>query len=180
MSNYKGRTIIFLEGVYEKCYSANTFFLNIYVSANIFFKHIRLCKYFFKHIRLRSANIFFQHHLRANNFFPFFNCHSRISFLQEIFSYFQICYLLKTEWPLFNAQSVSIFILMPQFVILFFISVLVEIFLISYLTSLQTFFLTLSRLQTIYFLFSDPENNFFLTFLMIIPALQKKMVRMLV
>ena len=31
----------------------------------------------------------------------------------------------------------------------------------SYLTSLQTFFLTLSRLQTIYFLFSDPENNFF-------------------
>ena len=46
MSNYKGRTIIFLEGVYEKCSSANTFFLtytslqtyflNIYVSANIF------------------------------------------------------------------------------------------------------------------------------------------------
>ena len=94
------------------------FFLNIYVSANIFFKHIRL----------RSANIFFQHHLRANNFFPFFNCHSRISFLQEIFSYFQICYLLKTEWPLFSAQSVLIFILMPQFVTLFFISVLVETF----------------------------------------------------
>ena len=26
MSYYKGRTIIFLEGVYEKCSSANTFF----------------------------------------------------------------------------------------------------------------------------------------------------------
>ena len=138
------------------------FFLNIYVSANIFFKHIRLCKYFFKHIRLRSANIFFQHHLRANNFFPFFNCHSRISFLQEIFSYFQICYLLKTEWPLFSAQSVLIFILMPQFVILFFISVFVEIFFnILPDFSPKIFFLTLSRLQTIYFLFSDPENNFF-------------------
>ena len=151
------------------------FFLNIYVSANIFFKHIRLCKYFFKHIRLRSANIFFQHHLRAKNFFPFFNCHGRISFLQEIFSYFQICYLLKTEWPLFSAQSVSIFILMPQFVILFFISVLVEMFFnILPDFSPNIFFLTLSRLQTIYFLFSDPVKQFFLTFLMIIPALQKK------
>ena len=148
------------------------FFLNIYVSANIFFKHIRLCKYFFKHIRLRSANIFFQHHLRANNFFRFLTATVESHFFKKYLAIFRfVNYLLKTEWPLFNAQSVSIFILMPQFVILFFISVLVEIFLISYLTSLQTFFLTLSRLKTIYFLFSDPENNFFLTFLMIIPAL---------
>ena len=137
------------------------FFLNIYVSANIFFKHIRLCKYFFKHVRLRSANIFFQHHLRANNFFPFFNCHSRISFLQEIFSYFQICYLLKTEWRHFSAQSVLIFILMPQFATLFFISVLVEIFFNILPDFSPNISLTLSRLQTIYFLFSDPENNFF-------------------
>ena len=98
--------------------SPQTYFLNIYVSANIFLK-----------IYVSAPQtFFFQHHLRANNFFPFFNCHSRISFLQEIFSYFQICYLLKTEWPLFSAQSVLIFILMPQFVTLFFISVLVEIF----------------------------------------------------
>ena len=32
-------------------------------------------------------------------------------------------------------------------------------FLISYLTSLQTFFFTLARLQTIYFVFPDPTNN---------------------
>ena len=51
---------------------------------------------------------------------------------------------------------------MPQFVILFFISVLVEIFFnILPDFSPNIFFLTLSRLQTIYFLFSDPENNFF-------------------
>ena len=150
------------------------FFLNMYVSANIFFKHIRLCKYFFKHIRLRSANIFFQHHLRANNFFPFFNCHSRISFLQEIFSYFQICYLLKTEWPLFSAQSVSIFILMPQFVILFFISVLVEMFFnILPDFSPNIFFNPITFTNNLFSLFR-PWKQFFLTFLMIIPALQKK------
>ena len=51
---------------------------------------------------------------------------------------------------------------MPQFVTLFFISVLVETFFnILPDFSPNIFFLTLSRLQTIYFLFSDPENNFF-------------------
>ena len=138
------------------------FFLNIYVSANIFFKHIRLCKYFFKHIRLRSTNIFFQHHLRANNFFHFLTAIVESHFFKKYLAIFRfVNYLLKTEWPLFSAQSVLIFILMPQFVTLFFISVLVEIFFNTRLLS-KHFFLTLSRLQTIYFLFSDPENNFFL------------------
>ena len=41
-------------------------------------------------------------------------------FFQEIFSYFQICYLLDTEWPLFSAQIVLMFILMLRFVTLFF------------------------------------------------------------
>ena len=44
----------------------------------------------------------------------------------------------------------------------------------NYLTSLQTFFLTLSRLQTIYFVFSDPANNFFQYFSIPPPASQKK------
>ena len=36
-----------------------------------------------------------------------------------------------------------------------------DIFLISYLTSLQTIFFTLSRLQTIYFVFLDAQTIFF-------------------
>ena len=115
-------------GVWEMFFRKH-FFLNIYVSANIFFKHIRLCKYFFKHIRLRSANIFFQHHLRANNFFHFLTATVESHFFKKYLAIFRFNnYLLKTEWPLFSAQSVLIFILMPQFVTLFFISVLVETF----------------------------------------------------
>ena len=34
-------------------------------------------------------------------------------------------------------------------------------FLTAYLTSLQTFFIHISCLQTLYFVFSDPANNFF-------------------
>ena len=48
----------------------------------------------------------------------------------------------------------------------------------NYLTSLQTFFLTLSRLQTIYFVFSDPANNFFQYFSIPPPASQKKKKKM--
>ena len=126
MSNYKGGPLFFWRGCMRNV-----------LPQTFFFKHIRLCKHFFFNMHV-SANFFltytspqtffFQYHLRANNSFPFFNCHSRISFLQEILSYFQICYLLNTEWPLFNAQSVLIFILIPQFVTLFFIPVLVVIF----------------------------------------------------
>ena len=138
------------------------FFLNIYVSANIFLKHIRLCKYFFKHIRLRSANIFFQHHLRANNFFHFLTATVESHFFKKYLAIFRFNnYLLKTEWPLFSAQSVLIFILMPQFVTLFFISVLVETFLISYLTSLQTFFFNPITFTNNLFSLFRPWKQFF-------------------
>ena len=159
MSNHKGGPLFFWRGCMRNV-----------LPQTFFFKHIRLCKHFFFNMHV-SANFFltytspqtffFQYHLRANNSFPFFNCHSRISFLQEILSYFQICYSLNTEWPLFSAQSVLIFILMPQFVTLFFISVLVVIFFNILPDFSANIFLTLSRLQTIYFLFSDPKNNFF-------------------
>ena len=54
--------------------------------------------------------------------------------------------------------------------IFFFISVLVTIFLTFYMASLQTFFLTLPRLQTIYFVFSDHTINVFQYFLCPLPS----------
>ena len=50
-----------------------------------------------------------------------FNCHMKFPFFQEIFSYFQICYLRNTEWPLFSAKVVLIFMLMIHFVALLFL-----------------------------------------------------------
>ena len=66
----------------------------------------------------------------------------------------------KSRGPLL-ARWHLIFTLIPQFVTSFFISVLVVIFLNVLTDFSANIFLTLSRLQTIYFLFSDPENNFF-------------------
>ena len=72
-----------------------------------------------------------------------------------------------------STQILFIFIFLLQFstLIFSFLFSLVMIFLASYLNSLQTFFLTLSRLQTIYFVFSDPVNNLFQYFSY--PSLQK-------
>ena len=50
-----------------------------------------------------------------------FNCHMKFPIFREIFSYFQICYLRNTEWPLFSAKIVLIFMLMLHFVTLLFL-----------------------------------------------------------
>ena len=95
-----------------------------------------------------------------------FHCHNNFHLFQERVSYFQIWY---TEWPChfyFIVPRLCLFLYLICFNLLlyffFYFGYQVMIFLASnYLTSLQTFFLTLSRLQTIYFFFSDPANNFF-------------------
>ena len=90
-------------------------------------------------------------------------CQMKFPFLQEIFSYFQICYLRNTEWPLFRAQIVLIFMLTLHFVALLFLFQFGNNIFFNILPdfSANIFFSTLSRLQTIYFVFSDSVNNFF-------------------
>ena len=97
-----------------------------------------------------------------------FNCHNKFPFFQKRISYFQICYLLTTEWPLFFLKypdHVNFYIYTSICYFNFFIiSVLViPVIFFNILPdfSANTFF-TLSSLQTIiiYAVFSDPANNF--------------------
>ena len=89
------------------------------------------------------------------------NCHNKYPFFQEIFSYFQICYLLNdTEWPIFNAYIMLIFILRLH-TYYFYFSFGHNVFLLSYLTSLQLFFFHPIKFVNILFCLFRPCNNFF-------------------
>ena len=62
---------------------------------------------------------------------------------------------------MYSAPYLFVLVSIQCYFQLLFESVLKLKFLTAYLTSLQTFFIHISCLQTLYFVFSDPANNFF-------------------
>ena len=87
-----------------------------------------------------SPQTFFSNSIFCKNFFFHFLI-ATIPIFQEIFSYFKICYLPNTDWPLFSAQIMLIYTKFKCFNLLLFFYFSFGDFLISYLTSLLTYFL---------------------------------------
>ena len=95
-----------------------------------------------------------------------FDCHSNFHFFsRKNLFYFQIC---NTEWPCHfyfkvprSCLFLYLYMLQVVTLIFFFISVLVMIFLVSYLTSLQTFFSYPTTFANNLFVFSDRLQTIF-------------------